>query len=129
MVGILSIVGMVIAAFTLFGKKNEEANDAMGEFQETTKKQIDNLDLLIAVLKNTDAGTTAHKNALEKVNAILQEYNKELITESTTVDELKSRYDELTAAINQSAAARIKAKYVEQIQQSQTEDQEDAKKP
>lgn len=125
---ILSVVGMVIAAFTLFGKKNEEANDAMGEFQETTKKEIENLDILMAVLRNTEAGTTAHKNALEKVNAILQEYNKELITESTTVDELKGKYDELTEAINQSAAARIKAKYIEQIQQQQSEDQEDAKK-
>ncbi|MDH6308043.1 hypothetical protein M2451_002562 [Dysgonomonas sp. PFB1-18] len=125
---IIGIVGALVSVFTLFKNKQDETNDAMGEFQETTKKEIDNLNLLMAVLRNTEKGTNAHKQALDKVNAILKEYNKELITESTTVEGLKDKYDELTESINASAAARVKAKYIEKIQQEQTETQEDAKK-
>lgn len=54
---ILSLVGMLISALTLFKISEEEATDAMGEFQDTTKKQIDNLDLLFAILRNTEKGT------------------------------------------------------------------------
>jgi tape measure domain-containing protein len=124
---ILTLVGALVSVITLFASSQDEATDAMGEFQDTTKKEIDNLNMLMAVLKNTEAGTKAHKQALEKVNAILQDYNKELATESTTVQELKGKYDELTIAINESAAARIKAKYIEQIQTEQNEKQDGTK--
>lgn len=124
---ILTLVGALVSVITLFASSQDEATDAMGEFQDTTQKEIDNLNMLMAVLKNTEAGTKAHKQALEKVNAILQDYNKELVTESTTVQELKGKYDELTIAINESAAARIKAKYIEQIQTEQAEKQDGAK--
>lgn len=124
---ILTLVGALVSVITLFASSQDEATDAMGEFQDTTKKEIDNLNMLMAVLKNTEAGTKAHKQALEKLNAILQDYNKELVTESTTVQELKGKYDELTIAINESAAARIKAKYIEQIQNEQSEKQDGAK--
>lgn len=124
---ILGLVGALVSIFTLFGDSEEEAADAMGEFQDTTKKEIDNLNMLMAVLKNTEVGTKAHKQALEKVNSILQEYNKELITESATVDQLNGKYKELTDAINASAAARIKAKYIEKYQQEQASVQEEAK--
>nr|UWG30073.1 MAG: hypothetical protein [Bacteriophage sp.] len=111
---ILSLVGMLVSALTLFKSSEEEATDAMGEFQDTTKKQIDNLDLLFAILHNTEKGTKTHGDAIRKVNAICKEYNKTLLDENATIDEQKLKYAELTAAIQQTTAEKIKAKYVEQ---------------
>lgn len=111
---ILSLVGMLVSALTLFKSSEEEATDAMGEFQDTTKKQIDNLDLLFAILRNTEKGTKTHGDAIRKVNAICKEYNKILLDENATIDEQKLKYAELTAAIQQTTAEKIKAKYVEQ---------------
>lgn len=111
---ILSLVGMLVSALTLFKSSEEEATDAMGEFQDTTKKQIDNLDLLFAILRNTEKGTETHGDAIRKVNAICKEYNKTLLDENATIDEQKLKYAELTAAIQQTTAEKIKAKYVEQ---------------
>lgn len=111
---ILSLVGMLVSALTLFKRSEEEATDAMGEFQDTTKKQIDNLDLLFAILRNTEKGTKTHGDAIRKVNAICKEYNKTLLDENATIDEQKLKYAELTAAIQQTTAEKIKAKYVEQ---------------
>lgn len=114
---IMTGVSLLISAFSLFRKKQEEATDAMGEFQETTRKEIDNLNMLVSVLHHTESGTKAHKTALEKVNSILQKYNKELLKEKFTLSELIEKQNELTKAINESAKARIKAKYIEQYQQ------------
>lgn len=111
---ILSLVGMLVSALTLFKSSEEEATDAMGEFQDTTKKQIDNLDLLFAILRNTEKGTKTHGDAIRKVNAICKEYNKTLLDENATIDEQKLKYAELTAAIQHTTAEKIKAKYVEQ---------------
>lgn len=111
---ILSLVGMLISALTLFKSSEEEATDAMGEFQDTTKKQIDNLDLLFAILRNTEKGTKTHGDAIRKINAICKEYNKTLLDENATIDQQKLKYAELTAAIQQTTAEKIKAKYVEQ---------------
>ena len=111
---ILSLVGMLVSALTLFKSSEEEATDAMGEFQDTTKKQIDNLDLLFAILRNTEKGTKTHGDAIRKVNAICKEHNKTLLDENATIDEQKLKYAELTAAIQQTTAEKIKAKYVEQ---------------
>lgn len=111
---ILSLVGILVSALTLFKSSEEEATDAMGEFQDTTKKQIDNLDLLFAILRNTEKGTKTHGDAIRKVNAICKEYNKTLLDENATIDEQKLKYVELTAAIQQTTAEKIKAKYVEQ---------------
>lgn len=118
---ILSLVGMLISAITLFKSSEEEATDAMGEFQDTTKKQIDNLDLLFAILRNTEKGTKTHGDAIRKVNAICKEYNKTLLDENATIDEQKLKYAELTAAIQQTTAEKIKAKYVEQELQNYLE--------
>ena len=111
---ILSLVGMLISALTLFKSSEDEATDAMGEFQDTTKKQIDNLDLLFAILRNTEKGTKTHGDAIRKINAICKEYNKTLLDENATIDQQKLKYAELTAAIQQTTAEKIKAKYVEQ---------------
>lgn len=110
---ILSLVGMLVSALTLFKSSEEEATDAMGEFQDTTKKQIDNLDLLFAIIRNTEKGTKTHGDAIRKVNAICKEYNKTLLDENATIDEQKLKYAELTAAIQQTTAEKIKAKYAE----------------
>jgi tape measure domain-containing protein len=123
---VITIIGLAVSAFTMFKSKTDESTDAMGEFSDTTRKEVDNLNMLISVLKNTENGTKAHKSALDKVNAILKEYNKELIDEKTTVDQLNQKYRELTEAINESAAARVKAKYIEQYQKDQSESVTDA---
>lgn len=114
---VLGLFGALVTALTLFRSKEEEATDAMGEFQDTTKKEIDNLDLLFAVLQNTEKGTRTHKDAISKVNAICKEYNRTLLDENATLDLQRAKYEELTTAIQQTTAEKIKAKYVEQEMQ------------
>ena len=119
---ILGLVGALVSVLTLFSSKEEEATDAMGEFQDTTRKEIDNLNLLFAVLQNSGRGTKTHKDAIEKVNAICKEYNTTLIEENDTLEEQAQKYKDLQKAIQATTADKIKAKYAEQALQKATDD-------
>lgn len=114
---LVTIIGTVISAITLFGNEEKDAADVMGDFQKTTKEEIDQLHLLFAILQSTDKETKTHKDAIEKVNAICKEYNKTLLDENATIDEQKLKYHELTKAIQETTAEKIKGKYVEQAVQ------------
>lgn len=123
---LLTIFTTVISMLTLFRRDEEETTDAMGEFQEATKKEIDNLEVYFAVLRNAKAGTKTHKDAIEKVNTMCKEYNKTLLDENATLDQQKQKYEELATAIQQSTAEKVKAKYAEQALQQMQEDQDKA---
>ena len=106
----------------MFRKEEDEAKTVMGDFQETTQKEIDKLNLLYAVLNNTEKGTKTHKETIEKINAICREYNKTLLDENDTLEDQRKKYEEVKKAIQETTAEKIRAKYVEQAMQKATDD-------
>lgn len=84
------------------------------------------MNLLFAVLQNTEKGTQTHKNTIEKINAVCKQYNKTLLDENATLDLQRLKYEELTTAIQQTTAEKIKAKYTEQAMQELVQSQTDA---
>ena len=120
---ILTIVGLVASAFSLFSKNEKEANDVMGEFQKSTSDEINKLNLYMSVLHGATNGTKTHKDAVDKINAICKEYNKTLLDENATLDEQKAKYEELKTAIQATTAEKIKAKYTEQALKDMTDAQ------
>ena len=123
---VLGLIGALVSVITLFTGKQKEATTATGEFQDTTKKEIDDLNLLFAVLQNTEKGTQTHKNTIEKINAVCKQYNKTLLDENATLDLQRLKYEELTTAIQQTTAEKIKAKYTEQAMQELVQSQTEA---
>lgn len=123
---VMGLIGALVSVITLFTGKQKEATTATGEFQDTTKKEIDDLNLLFAVLQNTEEGTQTHKNTIEKINAVCKQYNKTLLDENATLDLQRLKYEELTTAIQQTTAEKIKAKYTEQAMQELVQSQTDA---
>lgn len=118
---ILSIVGLVVSAITMFTGKTKEAKTAQGEFQDSTRKQTEELDTMMAVLEHTTEGTNSHKKAIDKINALCKEYNVTLLEENNTLEDQRKKYQELTKAIQENTAEKIKAKYTEQAAQDRSE--------
>ena len=118
---ILSIVGLVVSAITMFTGKTKEAKTAQGEFQDSTRKQTEELDTMMAVLEHTTEGTNSHKKAIDKINALCKEYNVTLLEENSTLEDQRKKYQELTKAIQENTAEKIKAKYTEQAAQDRSE--------
>lgn len=111
---ILSIVGLLISAFTLFGKKTEEEKDTMNEFEDSTKKVTDKLDLYFAILSRSNKDSKTHKEMLEKINEVCKEYNSTLLDENDTLQEQEKKYLKVKEAIQATTAEKIKAKRVEE---------------
>lgn len=111
---LLTIAGAIYSVITMLTSKTEENNDTMSEFGDETKKVISQLNLYFSVLQNTDKETKTHKDALEKINALCQEYNKTLLDENATLDVQKLKYQELTKAIQETTAQKILAKKTEE---------------
>lgn len=118
---LISVVGLAISSFTLFGKKKEEVTDVAKEFEAQTKREIDSVRVLTNIVNTANSGTKARKEAIEKLNRILEGYNLELLKESATVDEVSKRYKELTKSIKESTAERLKAQGLEDLQNKKAE--------
>lgn len=112
---IIGLVGALVSVFTLFGKKKEEAIDVGREFEAQTKKEINSANTLKSVINSVNQETKARKDAVEKLNKMLRDYNIELLKESATVDEVSKKYEELTKHIKESTAERLKAQGIEKI--------------
>lgn len=121
---ILSVVGMVWSALAMFGNKTKEVDSATEEFNKTTKEAQNSLNTYFMVLQSTDKETKTHKDALEKINAVCQEYNKTLLDENATIDIQKLKYQELTKAIQESTAAKVVKAAAEKAQTALEADQE-----
>lgn len=123
---ILSIVGLVISAFMMFRKEEEQDIDVAREFEAQTQKQMASIKTFKAILDNTTEGTVTHKKALEKLNGVLQSYSLEVIKEGDNVEVVTKRYNELTKAIKDNTAQRLLAQGVEKINTAQSKDEEEA---
>ncbi len=111
---VLSIVGLLISAFTLFGKKTEEEKDTMNEFEDSTKKVTDKLDLYFAILSRSNKDSKTHKEMLDKINEVCKEYNSTLLEENDTLEKQRQKYLEVKDAIQATTAEKIKAKRTEE---------------
>lgn len=120
---IVSIIGLVVSAISLFGEKEDEVEGVMGEFQKTTTDEINNLKILFSVLQNTEKGTKAHKDAVDKINSVCTDYNKTLLNENSTLEEQRNKYNELTKAIQSTTAEKLRSKYAEQALNDAMEEQ------
>lgn len=125
---ILGLVGTLVSLFTLFKSKEDEATDAMGEFNNSTKDEINNLNVLFSILGNAEKGTQTHAKAVEKINVICKDYNKTLLDENATIAEQKDKYEELTKAIQETTAEKIRAKATEKALQEQQDSNNDSLK-
>ena len=111
---ILTLVGLVASAFTMFGSDTEENKSTMDEFGESTKKVMDKLDLYFAILQKSEKDSKVYKDTLEKINAICQEYNVTLLDENATLREQEAAYLKVKAAVQATTAEKIKAKRIEE---------------
>lgn len=122
---ILTLVGLVVSLFTMFSNKTEETKDTMDEFNDSTKKVTDKLDLYYNILQRLDKDSKTYKDILDKINQLCQEYNVTLQDENGILKEQKQLYDELKTAIQKTTAEKIIAKRTEKITRNRDEKVDD----
>lgn len=106
---ILSIIGLVYSAFTMFSDSTDDATESMNKFGDTGEKQLANLEVLHSVLMSTTKGTGAYKKAFDELNEKLKEHNLATLDNNASVNDITAAYNRLTDAIKANNAETARA--------------------
>ena len=118
---LVTIFGTLISALMLFKDEEEEATDLTGEFNNKVNEEMERLNMLKSIIETTDSKTKTHKDAIDKINQMCQEYNITLLDENGILKDQKRLYEELTDAVKRNAKAKTNAKYIEKARTERTD--------
>lgn len=113
---ILSLVGLLISAFTMLGDSEDDAADSMKKFGESGERQLSNLQMLVSVLQNTDHNSNAYKKAFQELNAQLEEYGLNALQVGASAREVQEAMDKLTDAIKRQSGETERSNSLANIQ-------------
>lgn len=130
---IIGAVTMAIGAFMTWKSSTDEATDAVTEFSDAANEAASKAQTLYAVIENTSDGTKIHKQALDDLKKIAEDYGITLDKEKDLTQQLIDKKKELIAVIKEEAIERQYAdaiansgeKYKERIKELQEELAED----
>lgn len=126
---IIGAVTMAIGAFMTWKSSTDEATDTVTEFSDAANDAASKAQTLYAVIENTSDGTKIHKQALDELKKIAEEYGITLNDEKDLTQQLIDKKKELIAVIKEEAIERQYAdaiansgeKYKERIKELQEE--------
>lgn len=113
---ILSLVGLLISAFTMLGDSEDDAADSMKKIGESGESQLSNLQMLVSVLQNTDHNSNAYKKAFQELNAQLEEYGLNALQVGASAREVQEAMDKLTDAIKRQSGETERSNSLANIQ-------------
>lgn len=130
---LIGAVTMAIGAFMTWKSSTDEATDAVTEFSDAANDAASKAQTLYAVIENTSDGTKIHKQALDDLKKIAEDYGITLDKEKDLTQQLIDKKKELIAVIKEEAIERQYAdaiansgeKYKERIKELQGELSED----
>ena len=112
---ILSLVGLLISAFTMLGDSEDDAAEGMDKFGESGGKQAGHLSALFGVLTAGTKGTNTYNKALEEVNKQLAEHNMALLGSESTMQDIEDAHKRITEAIKKQSAETEHANALQNI--------------
>lgn len=108
--------GVAIAAITtlitllpMFSDEASKASAEVERFGENAVKQTRNLETLFAVVDNTSKDSIVHKDAVDELCKIYEEYGFHIDDEIDKLEQLKTAHDLVTDAIRKEGEERQKA--------------------
>ena len=110
----LSVLTGAIAAITLFNSKEKESAQAVNDATAEMKKDEETLSDLKKRIEETKEGTTKHKEAIDEANKLCEKYNVTLLNENDTLEEQKTKYENLKIAIREANAEKIAGAHIQE---------------
>lgn len=112
---ILSLVGLLISAFTMLGDSEDDAAEGMDKFGESGGKQTGHLSALFGVLTAGTKGTNTYNKALEEVNKQLAEHNMALLGSESTMQDIEEAHKRIAEAIKKQSVETEHANALQNI--------------
>ena len=117
---ILTLVGLVYSAFTMFSDSTDDATESLNKFGDTGEKQLANMEVLYSVLQNGTRGTSAWKKAFGELNEKLKENNLKTLENNASIEDITQAYNDLTAAMKANNAETGRANALDDTKETYT---------
>lgn len=124
---VVGVVAAAAAAFALFGKETDKAQQTVEKFGESVTKTLTRLDTLTTTIRGLSEGTSSHKKAVDELNEILKEYGITEVKEGDNIDVINKKREQAIELIKTEAIERQRANNLELGAQNYTKALEDAK--
>lgn len=105
----LAAITTLITLLPIFSDEASKASAEVERFGENAVKQTRNLETLFAVVENTSSDSKVHKDAVDELCQIYEEYGFKIDDEIDKLEQLKTAHDLVTDAIRREGEERQKA--------------------
>lgn len=105
----LAAVTTLITLLPMFSSETSKASEEIERFGESAVKQTRNLETLMAVVDSTSSESKVHKDAVDELAKIYEEYGFKIDDEIDKLQQLKDMHDLVTDAIHREGEERQKA--------------------
>ena len=105
----LAAITTLITLLPMFSDEASKASAEVERFGENAVKQTRNLETLFAVVDNTSKDSIVHKDAVDELCKIYEEYGFHIDDEIDKLEQLKTAHDLVTDAIRKEGEERQKA--------------------
>lgn len=106
---ILGIIASTASAFALFGDSTDEATEKQEKFGESADKAAEKAESLFAILQSASSTSKVHKDALNELKGIADEYGITLSKEGDLTQQLIEKKEALIGVIREEAIERQRA--------------------
>jgi len=96
---VVTAITAAATAFLLFRQRAAEASKEFREFTAESARQKIEMEGLFRILGKTAKGTDAHKEALERINEKYGDYLPNLLSEKSTLEDIKTAHEEAQKAM------------------------------
>lgn len=117
---IMMVVTTAIGAFMTLSDTMADTSEEVERFGESAVKQSRNVDTLLAVINNTSAKSKVHKDAVNELVKIYQEYGIRIDDERSKLEQLNGMRQEAIRLIRQEGEERQKANLVASYEEALT---------
>ncbi len=105
----LAAITTIISLLPIFTEETSQASAEIERFGESAVKQTRNLETLFAVVENTSSDSMVHKDAVDELCKIYEEYGFKIDDEIDKLEQLRTMHDLVTDAIHKEGEERQKA--------------------
>ena len=105
----LAAITTLITLLPMFSDEASKASAEVERFGESAVKQTRNLETLFAVVENTSSDSLVHKDAIDELCKIYEEYGFKIDDEIDKLEQLRTMHDLVTDAIHREGEERQKA--------------------
>lgn len=105
----LAAITTLITLLPMFSDEASKASAEVERFGESAVKQTRNIETLFAVVENTSSDSMVHKDAIDELCKIYEEYGFKIDDETDKLEQLRTMHDLVTDAIRKEGEERQKA--------------------